>query len=350
MSRRCDCSALSIRSHNHLRGEEEVATAAASVKMQTATANKLSPNQIREQVGSFMDPARILTRLIDRIAFASDAGLYRLVPLAVVQPIGTEEVRQLFRFSLKKRIPMTFRAGGTSLSGQAITDGILVDVGRYWRSASVEENGRLLRAQPGLIGQQANQILKKYAAKIGPDPASISTARLGGILSNNASGMCCGVAQNAYHTLRSMTFLLPSGTEIDTAAWDADAHFRKCEPRLAKGLLDLKEELGANKKLSDRIRTKYRIKNTTGYSLNAFLDYSTPVEIFSHLLIGAEGTLAFISEAVLETVSDLPFKYTGLLLFPDLYAACEAIVPLRDAGGRAGTNGPRRASLGRRQF
>lgn len=232
-------------------------------------------------------------------------------------------------------VPLTFRCAGTSLSGQAITNGILVDVGRYWRSAKVEDGGLLLRVQPGLIGQQANQMLKIYAAKIGPDPASISVAQMGGILSNNASGMCCGVTQNAYHTLRSMTFLLPSGTAIDTAAPDADTQFRKREPHLAAGLLDLRRQLESNTKLAARIRSKYRMKNTTGYSLNAFLDYSTAVEIFSHLLIGAEGTLAFIAEAVLETVADLPFKYTGLLLFPSLHAACAAIAPLRDAGAAA---------------
>ena len=312
-----------------------MALAVASVALPKATANRLSPGEISEQLRSFIDPARILTRPIERIAFASDASLYRLVPQAVVQPIGIAEIRQLFRYSHEKQVPLCFRGGGTSLSGQAITDGILVDVGRYWRSASVEGNGRFLRAQPGLIGQQANQMLKKYAAKIGPDPASISVAQLGGILSNNASGMCCGVAQNAYHTLRSMTFLLPSGTEIDTAAPDADARFRKCEPRLAAGLLKLKRQLEDNTELSAHIRAKYRMKNTSGYSLNAFLDFATPVEIFSHLLIGAEGTLAFIAEAVLETVPDLPVKHTGLLLFPDLHAACAAIAPLRDAGAAA---------------
>jgi D-lactate dehydrogenase len=276
-------------------------------------ASELGPHEIGEQLRSFIGPSRILTRMIDRIAFASDASLYRLIPRVVVQPMSSEEVRGLFRFSREQRIPLTFRAGGTSLCGQAITDGILVDVGRYWRMGRAEEAGRLMRVQPGLIGQQANQMLKKYAAKIGPDPASISAARLGGILSNNASGMCCGVVQNAYHTLRSMTFMLPSGTEIDSAAPDAEARFQEFEPRLAAGLLELKRRLEANPELSRRIRAKYRMKNTTGYSLNAFLDYSTPVEIFSHLLVGAEGTLAFIAEAVLETVPDLPVKYTGLL-------------------------------------
>jgi D-lactate dehydrogenase len=300
-----------------------------------ASASELNPDEIGQQLRAFIHPARVLTRPIDRIAFASDASFYRLVPRAVVQPVNAEEIRKLFNYSREMKIPLTFRSGGTSLSGQAITDGLLVDVGRYWRAVQVEEEGRLLRVQPGLIGQQANQILKQYATKIGPDPASIDAARLGGILSNNASGMCCGVSQNAYHTLRSMTFILPSGTEIDTAAPDAEARFQEREPLLAAGLLELKRQLETNMELADRIRAKYRMKNTTGYALNAFFDYSTPAQIFSHLLIGAEGTLAFIAEAVLETVPDLPVKYTGLLLFPDLYAACAAIVPLRDAGAAA---------------
>ena len=306
-----------------------------SIRMPGASNRGIGESELGAQLKGLMDESRVLTRMIDRIAFASDASLYRLIPRAVVQPMNSEEVRRLFQFSRERKIPMTFRAGGTSLCGQAISDGILVDVGRYWRMGAVEENGRSVRVQPGLIGQQANQMLKRYATKIGPDPASISAARMGGILSNNASGMCCGVSQNAYHTLRSMTFVLPSGTEIDTAAPDADARFRESEPRLAAGLLQLKRQVEANSELSGRIRAKYRMKNTTGYSLNAFLDYSDPVEIFSHLLIGSEGTLAFIAEAVLETVPDLPVKYTGLLLFPDLHAACEAIAPLREAGAAA---------------
>jgi D-lactate dehydrogenase len=306
-----------------------------SIRMPGASTSEIGVDELGAQLGRLMDRSRVLTRMIDRIAFASDASLYRLIPRAIVQPINAVEIKKLFRFSRDTGTPLTFRAGGTSLCGQAITDGILVDIGRYWRMGAVEENGRLVRVQPGLIGQQANQMLKKYAAKIGPDPASISAARIGGILANNASGMCCGVAQNAYHTLRSLTFVLPSETEINTERPDADRRFRESEPALAAGLLEIKEQLEADLVLSSRIRAKYRMKNTTGYSLNAFLDYSEPVEIFRHLLIGSEGTLAFIAEAVLETVPDLPVKYTGLLLFPDLHAACEAIAPLREAGAAA---------------
>ena len=189
--------------------------------------------------------------------------------------------------------------------------------------------------QPGVIGARANQALAAYGAKIGPDPASIATCTLGGILSNNSSGMCCGVEQNAYHTLHSMKFTLPSGTVIDTSLPDADEQFHAREPQLARGVLELKAHLEGNAALRERVRSKYRMKNTTGYSLNAFLDFDKAVDIFQHVIIGSEGTLAFIAEAVLNTVPDLPVKYTGLLLFPDLYAAAASIVPLRQAGAKA---------------
>src|SRR5574341_947559 len=295
----------------------------------------VGPAALRDMLAAIVDRERILTRPIDRIAYAADASFYHLIPRAVVRTRTIEEIRALFRFSQQQRIPLTFRAAGTSLSGQAITDGILVEVARYWRQVAVEEGGKKVRVQPGVIGAHVNAALRPFRAKMGPDPASISTCMMGGILANNSSGMCCGVEQNAYHTLDSLTFVLPSGTVINTAAPDADDLLRQREPRLAQGLLDLRREIRAQARLADRIRSKYRMKNTTGYSLNAFLDYDRPVKILEHLLIGSEGTLAFIAEAVLNTVPDLPVKYTGLLLFPDLHAACAAIVPLRDAGAKA---------------
>jgi len=274
-------------------------------------------------------------RPIDLIAYASDASLYRLIPKAVVQAGSEQEVAQLFQFSHDHALPLTFRAAGTSLSGQSISDGLLVEVTRNFRDVFVLENGRRIRVQPGAIGASANRALSLYGAKIGPDPASIATCTLGGILSNNSSGMCCGVEQNAYHTLSSLRFLLPSGTAIDTAAPDAEQLFFAREPALARGILELKSRIESDSALAGRIRRKYRTKNTTGYGINAFLDFERAIDIFAHLLIGSEGTLAFISEAVLNTVPDLPVKYTGLLLFPDLYAASESIVPLRQAGAKA---------------
>lgn len=290
---------------------------------------------LRSALERIAGPGRVLDRPIDRIAFASDASFYRLIPKAVVLAQTVDEVASLFRLARETKIPMTLRAAGTSLSGQAVTDGLLVEVARHWRTVKVEDGGRRFRAQPGVIGASVNAALRPYRVKMGPDPASINTCTMGGILSNNSSGMCCGVTQNAYHTLESLTFLLPSGTQIDTAAPDADERFRAAEPALWQGILDLKAKLEADPALVARIRSKYRMKNTTGYSLNAFLDFAKPVEIFRNLLVGAEGTLAFIAEAVLSTVPDLPVKYTGLLLFPTMHAACAAIVPLRDSGAKA---------------
>src|SRR5271165_6445157 len=297
-------------------------------------ATQISPEEIKSSLAGTIPADRVLIRPIDLIAYASDASFYRLIPKAVVQAQSIEEIQALFAFSQQRQIPMTFRAAGTSLSGQSISDGLLVEVARNWRELRVEEAGKKIRVQPGVIGARANLALAPYGAKIGPDPASIATCTLGGILSNNSSGMCCGVEQNAYHTLHSMKFMLPSGTVIDTSRPDADAEFHAREPELARGILDLKQKLEQNVALRERVRNKYRRKNTTGYSLNAFLDFDTAVNIFQHVLIGAEGTLAFIAEAVLNTVPDLPVKYTGLLLYSDLYAAADSIVPLRQAGAK----------------
>jgi D-lactate dehydrogenase len=295
----------------------------------------VSSPSLGEALARVMPSERVLTRPIERIAYASDASFYRLIPQAVVLAQGVPEIQQLFDFSHRHRVPMTFRAGGTSLSGQAVTDGILVEIAKHWRTVTVEEGGKRVRVQPGVIGGHVNQALRPFRVKMGPDPASINACMMGGILANNSSGMCCGVAQNAYHTLHSLTFVLPSGTVIDTAEPDADVQLREREPRLAQGLLDLKREIEATPRLADRIRAKYRMKNTTGYSLNAFLDFERPVDIMRHLLIGSEGTLAFIAEAVLETVPDLPVKYTGLLLFPTIHAACAAIGPLKQVDAKA---------------
>lgn len=290
---------------------------------------------LRERLDAILPRERVLTRPLDLAAWASDASFYRPVPRAVVLAADVGEVRALFALSHETGIPLTFRTSGTSLSGQAVTDGILVEVKRYWRGAEVLDDGARLRVQPGVLGGQANQLLRPFGTKIGPDPASLAACALGGILANNASGKCCGVAQNAYHTLDSLTFLLPSGMQIDTADPDADTRFRQAEPMLADGLLALKHDIETDAALAMRIRAKYRMKNTTGYGLNAFLDFDKPVDIFSHLLIGSEGTLAFIAEAVLRTVPDLPHKATGLLLFETIDAACAAIAPLKNAGAKA---------------
>ena len=295
----------------------------------------MTPADLRAALTRILDDERVLDRTIDRIAHANDASVYRLVPRAVVRPASIDEVGALFRFSREARVPLTFRAAGTSLSGQAVTDGVLVDVSKHWGQIEVLDGGARVRVQPGIIGGRVNRHLAPWGAKIGPDPASINACMMGGILANNSSGMCCGVVNNAYHTLDSIVFVLPDGRTVDTTEPAVHDRFAREAPRLAEGLVVLRERVLADAALRARIRAKYRMKNTNGYSINALLDYSRPVDILAHLMIGSEGTLGFIAEAVLRTVPDHPEKYTGLLFFPDVLRACAAIAPLRDSGAQA---------------
>ncbi|MGC1242915.1 MAG: FAD-binding and (Fe-S)-binding domain-containing protein [Chryseosolibacter sp.] len=287
---------------------------------------------MKEALEKILPASRVRTRYIDLVSFASDAGFYYLLPKAVVQPVSEDEIISLFQFSVRHNVPIVFRAGGTSLSGQSITDGILVDLSQYWNRIRVEDDGALVRVQPGITGAMVNAQLRKYRTKIGPDPSSISAAMMGGILSNNSSGMCCGVKLNSYHTMKSIRFILPDGKMFDTGDRNDYLRFEKDCPGLCQNLNSIRDQILADQYLYNKIRKKYLTKTTIGYSLNAFVDYEHPLDILAHLLIGAEGTLAFISESVLHTVPDYPFKSTALLYFPTIYAACQAIVPLTQAG------------------
>ncbi len=276
-------------------------------------------------------PDRFRTDLLTRLAYARDASAYRMLPAGVLFPKSLAEIQALFRIANRWHIPLTFRAAGTSLSGQAIGAGLIVDIRRYWTQLSIDNGGATVRAQPGVLAGKVNQQLQPYRRKIGPDPASLNLCTIGGILANNASGMCCGVRHNAYHTLVSMQLLLPDGTFIDSSHPDANALLQQQAPTLYEGLQHIQRQLAQHPKLQQRIRQKYRQKNTTGYSLNALLDYHTPVEIITHLMIGSEGTLGFIAEAELRTLPAKPFTLTALCIFDSITDACAAIPRLQDA-------------------
>lgn len=291
--------------------------------------------KIGDLLGAILPAGRIKTNLIDLVSSAPDAGFYYLRPKAVVLPVSEAEIIDLLAFSRRHNLPITFRTAGTSLSGQSITDGILVDLSQHWNKVTIENNGELVRVKPGAIGANVNTFLKKYQRKIGPDPASINAAMMGGIISNNASGMCCGVSKNSYHTVKYITFILADGKRYNTELPADYERFKTESAPIYNKLKELRQLILNDQAMYDKIRQKYQTKNTVGYSVNAFIDFEEPMDILAHLLIGAEGTLGFIAEAVLQTVPDYPEKLTGILYFTDIYSACHAIRPLTNAGAAA---------------
>ena len=261
-----------------------------------------APAKLKADLVALLGQDRVLHRLIDLVRYASDASPYRLTPQIVVMPRTVEELSMVLAYCRKEGRHATFRAAGTSLNGQSQSDDILIDVRRYWSGGAVENGGARLRAKPGLILAHANAMLQRYGRKLGPDPASGHACTIGGVIANNAGGMRCTLDKDAYSTVVDMTFVLPSGTVIDTAAPDAEAAFGAAEPELARGLLDLRQELLARPELVARVRRKYSIRNTHGLRLLALLDGETPLQIFRRLMVGSEGILGFIAEAVIETV------------------------------------------------
>src|SRR5690242_15990892 len=239
-----------------------------------------TPEPLRSDLTNLLGPECVLTRVIDLIRYASDASPYRLLPKAVVMARDADDVAKVLAYGRRTGTPVTFRAGGTSLNGQSQSDGILVDVRRHWSGVEVLDDGAGARIKPGTVLGHANRVLWRYGRKLGPDPASTDIACVGGVLANNSGGMRCGVVADSYSTVRSLTFVLPSGTVIDTAAPDASERFEREEPELAQGLARIRDEIRGDEDLTTRIRKKFQIKNTTGYRLCAFLDEDNPVQIF----------------------------------------------------------------------
>jgi D-lactate dehydrogenase len=289
-----------------------------------------TPQPLRGELEALLGADRVLARASDIVRYASDASPYRLLPRAVVMARDAGDVAKTLAYGRASDVPVVFRAGGTSLNGQGQSDGILIDVRRHFGGVAVEEDGALARVKPGTVLGHANRVLAPHGRKLGPDPASTDIATVGGVIANNSGGMRCGVVHDSYSTVRSLTFVLPSGTTIDTAAPGAAERFAAEEPELAAGLAAIRDEIRADAELSERIRRKFAIKNTTGYRLCAFLDAEEPLQIFRRLLVGSEGTLGFVAEAVFETVP-LPARTTTAWVH--FAGVEEAIAPVRDLVG-----------------
>lgn len=296
-------------------------------------ATDMYPDALDALRSSIAEPARFDTGIARRAA-AHDASHYALTPEAVVSATSAAEVASLIAACRTAGVPLTLRSGGTSLSGQASGSGVLLDVRAHWREAQVLDEGRRIRVQPGMTLRQANARLARYGRRLGPDPASEVACTVGGVVANNSSGMNCGTRDNSYRTVESLRFVLPSGTVVDSGAPDADAVLRAREPALYEGLVRLRDRVRDDAASRRTVERLFAMKNTMGYSLNAFLDHTAPVDILARLMIGSEGTLGFIAEVVFKTVPVRPHTATGLLVLPSVARATDTLPALQECGVR----------------
>lgn len=286
-------------------------------------------SQFLSAVGAFVPKTAVYTDGLRRFAWGTDAGFYRLVPKIVIRSSNEKEVSRILRAASKYDVPVTFRAAGTSLSGQSISDSVLVVAGKNWERYKVSEDGKRITLEPGIIGSRVNAILKPYGHKFGPDPASIGSCMVGGIVMNNASGMSCGTHANSDRELESVRMVFADGSVLDTGDEASREAFRAGHPDFIKGIEDLRDEILADKELSDRIRYKYSIKNVTGLNIFPFVRFQDPFDIMAHLLVGSEGTLAFMSQVTMKTLP-LPAKEaSAMVYFGTIREAAEAVVALR---------------------
>lgn len=286
-------------------------------------------SQFLSAVRAFVPKTAVYTDGLRRFAWGTDAGFYRLVPKIVIRSSNEKEVSRILRAASKYDVPVTFRAAGTSLSGQSISDSVLVVAGKNWERYKVSEDGERITLEPGIIGSRVNAILKPYGRKFGPDPASIGSCMVGGIVMNNASGMSCGTHANSDRELESVRMVFADGSVLDTGDKASREAFRASHPDFIKGIEELRDEILADKELSDHIRYKYSIKNVTGLNIFPFVRFQDPFDIMAHLLVGSEGTLAFMSQVTMKTLP-LPAKEaSAMVYFGTIREAAEAVVALR---------------------
>ncbi len=288
-----------------------------------------------DQLSRVVAPQGWSTRPVDLIAAAHDASHYLLTPSALATPADLGELTALLVAANRARTPVTFRSGGTSLSGQAGTAGVLVDTRHSFSSIEVLDGGARVRCEPGAVLRRVNAVLARHGRRLGPDPASEIACTIGGVVANNSSGMTSSHTATAYRTLHSMRFVLPSGTVVDTAAPDASRALAAAEPELVAGLLAIRDRLRGDTRLRGIIEHQFSMKNTMGYGLNAFLDHDEPADILAHLLVGSEGTLGYVASVVLDTVPALPHVATALAVFDGIDAASAAVPALLAAGAVA---------------
>ena len=272
---------------------------------------------------------RIYTDELRTLGWGTDASFYRQIPKVVIRSDGEEEISKIVSLCQKHKLPFTFRAAGTSLSGQSCTDSVLIVAGKHWEQYKFGESMETIKLQPGIVGARVNEILRPFGRVFPPDPASIGSAMVGGIVINNASGMNCGVHANSDRMMVSARIILTDGTVLDTGSEESKAAFRKSHPEFLKKIEDLRDKVRADKELAERIKAKYSIKNVTGLNLRPLIAYDDPFDIIAHSMVGSEGTLAFLSEVTMMTLHDYKYKASAMVYFLTMKESCEAVVAMK---------------------
>lgn len=290
---------------------------------------ELSYKQYIDDIKNVIAQERIYTDDLRCLAWGTDAGFYRKIPQIVIRSKNEEEVSHLLATASKHKLPVTFRAAGTSLSGQAISDSILIVAGKHWEDYKIAPDASTITLQPGIIGSRVNEYLKPYGRMFAPDPASKNSAMVGGIVINNASGMNCGTHANSDKILKSVRIVFADGTVLDTGDDRSRQIFARLKPDFIDGIMKLRDEICADKELVERILYKYSIKNVTGLNLLPFVVFRDPFDIIAHSMVGSEGTLAFLSEITVNTSHLYPCSASAMLYFSDLKEACKAVVAMK---------------------
>ena len=285
--------------------------------------------QFLSELKQYLPSDRIYTDELRTLGWGTDASFYRQIPKVVIRSDGEEEISKIVKTCQKYKMPYTFRAAGTSLSGQSCTDSVLIVAGKHWEKYELGPNQDTIKLQPGIVGGRVNEILKPFGRVFPPDPASIGSAMVGGIVINNASGMNCGVHANSDRMLVSARIILTDGTILDTGDKESREQFACSHPEFLRKIEALRDKVRANEALASRICNKYSIKNVTGLNLRPLIAYDDPFDIIAHSMVGSEGTLAFLSEVTMKTLHDYPYKASAMVYFLSMKESCEAVVAMK---------------------
>ena len=292
----------------------------------------MSFSAFQDKIGTIVPKNRRYTDALRCLAWGTDASFYRFTPRMVIRSDNSAEVSQILALADEQKVPVTFRAAGTSLSGQSTTDSVLLVAGKNWEGYEISEGGRTITLEPGIIGSRVSELLAPYGRFFTPDPASKNSAMVGGIVINNASGMNCGTHANSDHELISMGIILADGTMVDTGDEASREAFRRSHPHIIEGIERLRDDILADRELADRIRYKYSIKNVTGLNLRPFVTFDDPFDILVHCMVGSEGTLGFMYKATFATAPVMPYKASVMFYFKDMAEACRCVVALKKQG------------------